>query len=486
MGGIGSKLLSVVVKGEVKCDEISSDSSDIYQATEAFEEQQSPIFCLNVDCLHKLMDYLTLQDLHSVGETCKAMQQIAGDYFQANYKSYTHVTSEGIEHGFHRTKINGFNKFVTNLIFSPVPIHETNRSIEEQTFYAAKYCNRKLKQIRFYYANLTATDLWNLRDSLKHVESVILEYCTATQEFYRQFPKLCLNLKRLYIRDYNCRFGTPQNTGFDWLLWTFPKLEHLHWSLSRCGATVNELKTFFRNNSHVKSFTTDLVSLYANKHLLIESEIKLNDLTVDVSKHFRPPQHVEQIYFDALDELAQHGIFKRLHYNLMDFDQEVIDRMTQLPSIKSLCLDTHINDESIINLPNLIDVVELKIGYCSKLNTNLVAKQLENLQRIHFQHISLQDVRAFFRQSINLRKMKIDRLEDSERSFDDEMFGNVLYLSLWNEEREKLPAAKKVTIYIYDEVYLATKWAMKGKEFRLVEMQRGNSHEWGHHFIPWH
>lgn len=53
-----------------------------------------------------------------------------------------------------------------------------------------------------------------------------------------------------------------------------------------------------------------------------------------------------------------------------------------------------------------------------------------------------------------------------------------------NEEREKLKGACRVTLFIDEKVYLPTKWAMNGKEFRLIEIRRTSSHRWGHQFIP--
>ena len=53
----------------------------------SIEESHTTIFRLNMDCFEAIFDYLSLKDLHSFGQTCRAMQQMAGDYFQRNFKS---------------------------------------------------------------------------------------------------------------------------------------------------------------------------------------------------------------------------------------------------------------------------------------------------------------------------------------------------------------------------------------------------------------
>ncbi|XP_055306450.1 uncharacterized protein LOC129570761 [Sitodiplosis mosellana] len=62
--------------------------------------------------------------------------------------------------------------------------------------------------------------------------------------------------------------------------------------------------------------------------------------------------------------------------------------------------------------------------------------------------------------------------------------GRVLNLVALNKERGKLPNARKVTIYVRDDVFLATKWATKNGDTHLkyIEMKRSDSYEWNHHY----
>lgn len=46
-----------------------------------------PIFKLNGHCFDELFDYLSLKDLHSLGQTSKSMQQMTGTFFKFNYSA---------------------------------------------------------------------------------------------------------------------------------------------------------------------------------------------------------------------------------------------------------------------------------------------------------------------------------------------------------------------------------------------------------------
>lgn len=77
---------------------------------------EAKIFKLDIDCFDEVFEYLSLKDLHSVGQTCKFMQQVAGQYFRRNYiKAEKFTNDDGIytvSSGSNRVKISGFNQFI--------------------------------------------------------------------------------------------------------------------------------------------------------------------------------------------------------------------------------------------------------------------------------------------------------------------------------------------------------------------------------------
>lgn len=61
-------------------------------------------------------------------------------------------------------------------------------------------------------------------------------------------------------------------------------------------------------------------------------------------------------------------------------------------------------------------------------------------------------------------------------------FNNIFNLIALNNARRQLADAQKITIYVKEEIYLATKWAMKETDFDLIRIKRYESFEWHHDF----
>lgn len=64
--------------------------------------------------------------------------------------------------------------------------------------------------------------------------------------------------------------------------------------------------------------------------------------------------------------------------------------------------------------------------------------------------------------------------------------GHILDLATISAEREKLQGARELTVYIGEEVYLATKCAFGGTDFNLIGIRRETSDEWSHNYIPFY
>lgn len=336
--------------------------------------------------------------------------------------------------------------------------------------------------MRFYEADLTGDEIKNLQESFEKLESVIIERCTVNRKFYQQFPKLCKKLRRLYVEDFDCRRKVLRQTKDEWLLLTYPELVHLHWTQTKNWRPMNELKQFFERNPKVRSFATDIDSLWINRHLFNESAaISLDDLIIEMGqfKQYQEPKNIRYIY-RFLQEIHEEGVYKRLHINLKFFSQQTINEMPPMHDLKSLCLDHTDSDHDDIILPKWLDLTELKVSsYCNLLNVDVLARQLVNLRQLHLQCVSLNDLMEFVRYSVNLTKIKVERLDD-----DDDEQNIIVDVTALNEEREKLKGAQKLLIFIQEEVYLQVKWTRNGKEYSLIEIRRVSSHEWNHFSIP--
>lgn len=114
---------------KVQRDEINSiEKQKVTCAGEAHLRHRQPaaaIFKLNVNCLNDIFDYLSLHDIQSIGQTCKLLQQAAGEYFQANHVTEAYANYGGIKYPGHNLQMDGFNEFAQNLLFTPLSIART-------------------------------------------------------------------------------------------------------------------------------------------------------------------------------------------------------------------------------------------------------------------------------------------------------------------------------------------------------------------------
>lgn len=451
-----------------------------YSKAHLHNKLQAPIFTLNVDCLNKIFDYLSLQDVHSIGQTCKPIQQIAGDYFQINIVADAYVNSQDVYYRDLCLKHEEFNKFIRNVFF-----FTPSRSLKKAAKCVAQNYDHEFKRMHFREGYLTEAEIKYLNVKFEKVESITIERCIINRKFYKQFPSLCKNLRRFYVDDCVYRPNVVRRTGNEWLLWTYPKLEHLHWTQSKDWRQINELKVFFERNPQVRSFTTDINSFHNNSQLLSEFQISLDDLTIEIYRDAREPHHPQpfKYIYDCLKELHRKGVHKRLHINLKYFNQRTLDEMPPLDALTSLCLDEDADYRPFpdyrIALPKWLNLTELNLFSCSNtIDTSVLARQLINLRRIYFRVIGPNQLMPFIHYSANLTKVRINYFGGvNSRSYS-------LNVAALNKEREKLKGAKRTVIYIPEHIYLQTKRKLNGTEYSLTEIRRVSSGEWGHQYGP--
>lgn len=145
-----------------------------------------------------------------------------------------------------------------------------------------------------------------------------------------------------------------------------------------------------------------------------------------------------------------------------------------------------------------------EISFYSSKHINdfaILPKTLANLKRVHFEYASIADLMLLISQAPRLEKIKVDCYylvnevsdsdetdESNESDYDEndaneiDTDTNILDLSAMNKARQKI-SNLKLTIYIDEGVYLATKWAMKTTEYELIRLKRVQSYEWDDHFI---
>ena len=173
-----------------KVDGQSNDAAVVEEAT-------PPIFNLVDDCCYAMLDWLSLEDLRSFGQTCKWAQQLAADFYKMNHsaKEYA-VTSSAHVSGFDVFDLENAQKILI-------------RDELDQYRNVETYSNQTIKQIFLFDTVLTDDKVNCLKRILHTVERVVMVRCKISGDFYEKFLKFCTNVKVLCVRpnwwcDPNC------------------------------------------------------------------------------------------------------------------------------------------------------------------------------------------------------------------------------------------------------------------------------------------
>lgn len=437
------------------------------------ENPEPHLFKLNVDCLDKMFDYLSMKDLHSFGQTCKAMRQVAGEYFKLNFTAAekffeengiftVYSNHEGVIN--ERTQTAGFKEFIQFMSH----YYENQKPLR----YLKTHCSQLESLNHIYLVCLTINEnkISYLQDILHQLEVVQVRQCAVRGDIYDILLQFCRNVKRLYIQDdVGAILNNRRNS---WLLQTYPKLFHLELS-PRYSLEIHEMKSFFELNPNVTSFTTNSHCLWANKDSLFGTTIKLNSLEI---KHFESDYHfhyAERVSITSmrqlLNQLHNEGFYKRLHLYVKSIDQPNSCELALLNGLEQLTIG-HL--EKSHNLCSLENLKELSIYDCSNATDFEILAIRLKLEKVYLCKAKYEHLLSFVRHSVKLNTIKI--------SFNADHFDGALNLSFLNKQRKQLTNARMVIIYVDDNIFLATKWATRNSDgdLDLVEMRRANALCW--------
>lgn len=442
-----------------------SQNSNKFPSVAITNTARSPeMFILNSDCFDEIFEYLSLKDLRSIGQTCKTMQTIAGEYYKRNYKSaekfsadngvytvYTDnngVTTERIE----TTVFNGFMNYISHYYEKIEPL----RYLE---LYSNKFTS--LNHIYLVCLELNATKIQCLQKILPKLEIVQLRQCTMDGDFYEDFLKFCENLKQIYIQD---DLGDIlDENGNPWLLRSYPSLEHLQLT-PRYSFQINELRTFFQQNKKIRSFSTSLRCFWENRNELMTSNEQLDVFELLILDKFHRLLINMQSVYNFLNKLHARGFFKRLHLYVKRVDKTYSEELALLDGLEKLSIVQFSEFNGLSTMVNLKEfAVERNIGM---KDIEILAKSLMNLESLSIGSVKCMDILPFIQNLVKLKKIRANFHE------------SVLDLRALNNEREKLSGGKKVTIYVPDNVFLTTKWSTEhgNTNLEFIEMKRATSY----------
>lgn len=434
------------------------------------DELPAPILTLNVDCCEEMFEYLSLCDLYALSQTCRPLRKVVGDYFMANYAS---VDTELIENNAilvwpqalsrnNPVKMENFNEFISKLMIN---LNRSDyREINPDYF-------TSLNQLIFKGGEINTENIQYFRKILFNIKMLNIE-CVKIDEPYDSLLKYCKNLKHL------CIFVTEKqiNLRNNWLTQTYRCLEHLE--LKSDPIYQNDgFYGFLDRHRYLKTFITNANFFWSHRYHFLHSKAKLDLFQIEFSNH------QNEDVWSVFKQLYANGFYKRLHFHVYAIDKKMEKNITLIPNIELLYIASF---EKKIPLPKIDKLKMLHISICQyPFKIELIENIFENIEEVFIGHAPIDYVMAFITNAPKLIKFKIELIPDLEQTDNDEnqFNGGNLDIEKLNKKRGQLNGARKVTIFVPDNIFIPTKRAAKFGEIRLkyVDMQRTYRFPWNDH-----
>lgn len=431
--------------------------------------ENPPIFKLDIDCFDEIFEYLSVDDLHSFGQTCTRMNKVAGEYFKQNY-SYAdkYCVNNGI-YTFYSDQyeisysefihIPGFNQFIDRIL-----IRGTNLgALEYIKRNRNKFSIKHIYLLGFYINN---DRIEYLKPLLPQLESVRIQKCDVDGDLYELMLKYCENLKEIYVQESNI-------SEHNWLLHEYPKLERFE-ILPRRSNRITQLGQFFLHNRKIQRFSTDPEFFWTHRDVLAKANIELDILEFKIFLEGICRRETFDALLGLLNRLYEQSFYKRFFIFNYEVDDISSNFLASVNGLELLCIGLFKDSYNIHQLINLKELTILSRTTVEQME--VLADSLVQLERLYIDNCgSIDVVMPFVRHSPKLNKI----------TFVPPPTRKVLDLKMLNEERAKLFGARKITFYMRDRVFLGTKWTIKNGDTNLnfVEIKRVDSYEWDDHDI---
>lgn len=439
------ELETVAKKSKLNTDEM------MIPAVTSNEQSMSHIFGLFYDCFERIFKWLSLKDLLNVRLTCKQLKEHADKYIQSNYPKFTF--------GYGKVIIDGDIEYF--------------HSLDPE-------CTKLIKKVTFSEISLEDEDIKCLKGILGQIDALEMEKGMIDGEFYENFFQFCPNVKHLTIR----KIGGSKIIGSNnaWLHRSYPNLESVYFDDTNesfgnyyfYGRSNKDLLQLFRLNPNVRTFTTTYNYFRENWKCLIEHSVAFDLLTL---KTPLSTGVLSDGICKAIEALHVHGVYKRLHLSNLGFKRKAtFDLISTLPAIEALYLG---NAKYVFDLsPKMTSLKEIGLIYCPGIKqSSRLAKRFANVERIFIQTAGPVDILPFIRYSAKVKTIYVGLLLDGTH-----YENNVVDLVALNKARKRLHGACKLTIYVEEKVFLATKWAAEPTKCSLIELNRAGATEWNPKF----
>lgn len=445
------------------------------------------IFKLNNDCFNEIFDYLSLPELHSFGQTCKAINRLASAHFRSNYGAAAKFSGDnGIyteysdHHGVinQRTQTSGFNRNITYIS------HYYERMAPLYYIQSHRHELTSINHIYLVCVTLNATRIKCIQTILNKAKVVQIRNCSVDDDFYHTFLQHCKCIERLYVQDVDISHHR-QSQRQPWLCQSYSTLQHLE-LVPQYSNHLDDIAEFFQRNPNIRSFSTSAAVLWQNRDAFFKCAVKLDVLEVKMfrsapnrlGQNVVAERELMRLTCNLLNQLYKCGLFERLHFFVQNAGEANNQCINSLHGLEKLCIKQLDVGFKLSQRNDLSELVILNCANANVKNMEQFAKTLPILQRLFLQNASFDILLPFARHSANLNRVKwIPEVKKHSNH-------HILNLLSLDKEREKLFAARKITIFVPDYVFLMTKWTTNygNTIMNSIEMKRTDSFVWNQHF----
>lgn len=445
------------------------------------DEQLADIYKLPVELLADIFDYLPLKDLCSIRQTSQWFHQVAGFSFQRNYSALW----RNIQH----QKDMGSNAF--HELFQGVIIHEN------YYWYVRRQPEfQQVKRVQLYRCN-ACLEIEKFKDVLSQTECLIMNECSIRKTFTENISIFIPNLKQLSL--------IYRQPGSEWFNCKYPKLEKFE--LTSAFRENVEIGPFLEINPNIRKLAIDSYRFWDNRESIRAA--KLEDLAIIIYDDFKKPYFDFESFCQLLNELYELGSYKKLKLYFGCYYSRKELKFYKLSSLRALnklnvgavithCLPNRYTERFSMSHLHILEEMYVTLSYCIN-DIEATAKNLINLKRIQFRWADINDIMMFIKNSTELTKIRVKHfvctasfilkktkeevIYNGDVGEADSQKQKVIDLPLLNAERAKLKNAKRVMLYVTEEVYLATKWAMRETDFQFIQLKRIESYDWDTEFL---
>lgn len=417
---------------------------------------------LDIGGCEEAFDYLMLNDLVTLGQTCKRLNRVVGYILQEYYPGVGYACYENAIHIENIPAINQYASSKADRKFFHEFIH--NLALHEKTSFQY-LCNSqpklpRIKRMEFFNVELTTVMPDTVKTTFAKLETLTLYDCEFDGNFH-ELLALCPKLKRLVIHQYPKR-GFLIGDGNEWLAQQYPKLEYFE--IYTHKSMVEQLKIFLELNRNIRKLSTS--DLLIMSDLWTDSDLRLDELELKYCVR------VGDALCNQLNSLHERDFYKRLNLGILENNPS----SAQLCSINGLVnVDLSYPSAEAIQFSLLPNLEEISTWDADQIaDFHALPTSLKKLERLRMTNASSDDIFPFICQAEEIKSIWVDKLRDGLHF---NTYTNIIELNALNLEREKLIEAQKVTIYVKEKIYVATKWALKETDFSLIKLKRIESGE---------